>query len=272
MKENIFSFLSYKTYLSSKTGASNTKRGVKTALAKALGCQPTYISQVLHGTAHLSLEQAEKANSFFSHTDDEEFFFLLLVQMDRAGTRSLKKHFRKQIDDFLNKRLVLTHRLGPKKTLGLNEQAIYYSSWIYSAVHIALTIPKLRSQVSLSEYFSLPIKRIKQVLEFLYSVGLAEDKNGTLNVGSSQVRLGKDSHNILKHHTNWRNQAMESLEREEIQDMHYSGVVSLSRKDVIKIKNILLDAVDESQNIIKHSKEEELCALNIDFFSLKKGL
>lgn len=80
MKENLFSFLSYKAYLSSKTGASNTKRGEKTALAKALGCQPTYISQVLHGNAHLSLEQAEKANSFFSHTDDEEFFSYCLCK------------------------------------------------------------------------------------------------------------------------------------------------------------------------------------------------
>jgi hypothetical protein len=82
--------------------------------------------------------------------------------------------------------------------------------------------------------------------------------------------LGNDSKNILKHHTNWRLQAAESLDREELKDLHYSGVVSLSAADATKVKNIFLESIKASQSVIKDSKEEELCAVIIDFFSLKK--
>ena len=75
---------------------------------------------------------------------------------------------------------------------------------------------------------------------------------------------------ILKHHTNWRVKALESLENETLEDLHYSGVVSLSESDVIRIKNLLLDQLKENLKIIASSKEERLFVLNIDFFNLVK--
>lgn len=270
MDKSVFEYSSYKSYLGAKAGATGTRRGVKMAMAKAINCQPTYVSQVLHGKAHLSLEQAEILNGFFSHSRDEAFFFLLLVQKDRAGTRTLRDFFQEQIEDVLKKRLILTKRLGAKESLSEIHQSTYYSSWIYAALHIALTIPELRTRDALSDYFHLPVRKITESLDFLISTGLIKATKEGYEVTNSQIRLGNDSINILKHHTNWRLQATEALDREQLTDMHYSGVVSLSRADVVKVKNIFLDAVKESQALIKDSKEEELCAVAIDFFSLKK--
>lgn len=269
-KESVFEFSSYKSYLEAKTGAEGTRKGVKASMAKALSCQPTYISQVLHGKAHLSLEQAEILNGFFSHSKEEGFFFLLLIQKDRSGTKSLRDFFQEQLDEALRKRLVLTKRLGPKETLSEIHQATYYSSWIYSTIHIALSIPELRTREALAEYLSLPLRKITETLDFLQLIGLVKATKNGFEVTNAHVRLGNDSKNILKHHTNWRLQAAESLDREQLTDLHYSGVVSLSRSDVIKIKNLLLDVVKDSQAVIKDSKEEELCSMVIDFFSLRK--
>ncbi|QLY25771.1 TIGR02147 family protein [Bdellovibrio sp. KM01] len=270
MDKSIFDFSDYRSYLEAKTGAPGTRKGVKAAMAKALHCQPTYISQVLHEKAHLSLEQAEILNGFFSHSKEEAFYFLLLVQKDRAGTKALREFFQEQIDEALRRRLVLTKRLGPKDVLSEVDQATYYSSWIYAALHIALTIPELRTREALSDYFHLPIRKITEALDFLISAGLVASTGNGYAVTKAQIRLGNDSKNILKHHTNWRLQSAESLDREQLTDMHYSGVVSLSKADVIKVKNILLDAVKTSQALIKDSKEEELCAIAIDFFNLRK--
>ena len=268
--EKIFSFTSYKTYIRRRAGKEGTKKGIKASLARALRCQPTYISQILHGKAQLSLEQAEMANQFFAHTKEESLFFLLLVQKERAGTASLAKHFQDQLAEILNRRLILTSRLGAKKALDPQDQSIYYSSWIYAAAHIALTIPELRTREALAKYFCLPLKKITETLEFLTSAGLAVEENGTYAAGTSQIRLGKDSHNIIKHHTNWRTQAIESLEREELPDLHYSGVVSLSSRDILEVKNQLLEKIDEIQKTVRDSKEEELCAIGIDFFRIKR--
>lgn len=270
MNKNVFQFSSYKAYLHSRTGSAHSKPGIKSALARALGCQATYISQILHDKAHLSLEQAELANEFFSHSKEESSFFLLLVQKDRAGTRSLARHFQEQIDQVLSRRSILTSRLGANQTVSQKDQSVYYSSWIYAALHIALTIPELRTQEALSDYFRLPAKRITEVLEFLISAGLVVEKKGGFTVSTTHVRLGKDSHNLIKHHTNWRTQAIESFERQEPPDFHYSGVVSLSSQDVSKIKEIMLETVGETQKLVRESKEQELCVLNIDWFRLKR--
>ncbi|MGZ3695471.1 MAG: TIGR02147 family protein [Bdellovibrionota bacterium] len=270
MDKTIFEFKHYKAYLQEKTGGTGTKTGVKTALAKAVGCQSTYLSQVLHAKAHLSLEQAEKLNEFFGHSKEEGLFFFLLLQKDRAGTKSLAGHFEEQMGEILRRRLILTKRLGEKTVLSDQSQSVYYSSWVYAAVHIALTIPELRSREAIAAFLHLPVKKVTEALDFLCSVGLALPQGAHFEVGEAHIRLGNDSHNIIKHHSNWRTQALEALDREQLEDLHYSGVVSLAREDLRKIKEILLDAVKASQAVIKDSKEEELCAIGIDFFSLRK--
>ena len=270
MNKSVFEFQHYKPYLRLKTGPVGTKKGIKSALAEALGCQSTYLSQILHANADLSLEQADRCNAFFGHAKEESAFFLLLVQKDRAGTVSLARHFEEQIDEILRRRLVLTKRLGEKAVLSAESQSVYYSSWVYAAVHIALTVPELRTREALATYFHLPRQKVTEALEFLVSAGLAAPDGAAYRVGESHVRLGNDSHNIVRHHANWRTQALEALDREQLADLHYSGVVSLSRADVTKVKDLLLETVKNAQAIVKDSREEELCVMNLDFFSLKK--
>lgn len=270
MDKAVFEFQHYKAYLKEKAGGPRTKTGAKTALAKAIGCQTTYLSQVLHANAHLSLEQAERVNEFYGHSKEEGLFFFLLLQKDRAGTRTLAAHFQEQMDEILRRRLVLTKRLGEKTQLSPESQSVYYSSWVYAAAHIALTIPELRTREALAAFLQLPIKKVTEVLEFLASVGLAVPNGAHFEVGESHIRIGNDSHNIIKHHSNWRTRALEALDRERLEDLHYSGVVSLAREDLRRIKEILLDAVKTTQAVVKDSKEEELCAIAIDFFSLRK--
>lgn len=269
--KNIYEFDRYKPYLEYRVGSKNQRRGLKSEIASALRCQPTYISQVLHGKAQLSLEQADLLNQFFGHSKEQAKYFLLLVQKDRAGTISLRLHFEEQLENILQKRMVLTERLGKTADLSKEDQSQYYSSWHFAAVHIALTIPSLQSTSALSEYFRLPIKKVNSVLEFLAKTGLARPLGGgRFQAGTSQIRLGNDSPNILRHHSNWRQLAMESLDREEIGDLHYSSVVSLSKKDALKIKDGILDWLKRDLEVIKGSKEEELYSYCIDFFHLQR--
>lgn len=239
-------------------------------MARALKCQSTYISQVLYDRAHLSLEQAELLGDFLGHSREEAHYFLLLVQRDRAGTKRLEHYFTDQIEEILARRLVLTERLGSKNQLSKEDQSIYYSSWHYSAVHVALTVPELRNAKAISQFFRIPLKRIGDVLEFLCQSGLTKKTGSEYLVGDVQIRLGNSSHNIIKHHTNWRNQAVESLDREHPTDLHYSGVVSLSREDVVKIKNQILEFIKDTIGTIRKSKEETVYSYCIDFFDVQK--
>jgi uncharacterized protein (TIGR02147 family) len=266
--KDIYQFRSYKAFLKSKVGPASERRGVKRAMAKALRCQPTYVSQVVNGRAHFSLEQGEVLADFFEMPKDEKQFFLLLILQERAGTKRLEEYFSSQIHRAVEERLILTKRLGAENSLSKEDQSIYYSSWQYAAVHMALTIPHLRTASAIAAKLGIAAVKVVEILDFLCSNGLAARNGANYTVGKSSIRLGKESHNILKHHTNWRARAVDSLDRETISDLHYSGVVTLSREDILRIKDKILDFISKTVSEIRASEEEEICCLNLDFFGL----
>jgi Mn-dependent DtxR family transcriptional regulator len=167
--------------------------------------------------------------------------------------------------------MVLTKRLGQKNILNEEQRSVFYSAWYFLAAHIGLTIPAWQSHEQLSKKLGLSASRTAEILKYLCEIGLVEKKGSQFIPTETEIRLGKDSHHILKHHTNWRVKAIESLENEEIHDMHYSSVLSLSESDVIKIKNLLLDQLKDNLKIVAASKEEKLFGLNIDFYNLVKN-
>jgi hypothetical protein len=57
---------------------------------------------------------------------------------------------------------------------------------------------------------------------------------------------------------------------DDLQDdnFHYSSVVSVSKKDAIRVREHLMKALVEMTEIIKPSKEEELVSLCLDMFHI----
>jgi len=272
MEKAVFEFSDYKSYLREIAGIGQRK-GVRLAMAKNLHCQPGYISQVLNGQAHFSLEQGNALCHFLGHGAEERHYFLLLLQKQRAGTTDLHKYFEAQLEDIKRKRMVLTERLGKAHQLKEEDRAQYYSSWLYVAIHIALSIPTLQEKRALSDFFQMNQRRIGEIIEFLVGAGLVAEKPvGGYQFGPTQIRIGNDSHHVIKHHTNWRNRAIESLEREDTGDLHYSGVFTLSQKDASRVKDRLLEEIKACQNIIRDSPSEKIFAFNMDFFNLKVKL
>jgi uncharacterized protein (TIGR02147 family) len=271
MNKQIYDFNEYKAYLLYRTGPSGTRTGLRSAIAAATGCNTAYVSQVLNGSSDFSLEQAEKINHLLDHTEEETHFFLLLVQQDRAGTKYLKKYFENQIIKFKEQRLNIQKRLGVKKTLSSNDQAIYYSNWQYGAVHVALSVPELRRAENLATYFDLPVSRIKKILDFLVSVGLAKENQKGFEIGESHIHLAKESENILRHHANWRLKAIELLDRELENDIHYASVFTISKKDAFRLKDMIIENLKVMNKDIEKSKEEEVYCFTTDFFRLGKN-
>jgi len=95
------------------------------------------VSQVLNDRYHFSLEQAEAATQFLGLSQDESRCFILLVEIQRAGTPSLKQYFLKQLAELRELHLMIKERIGVSSALTEHHQTIYYSFWHYAAVHTA---------------------------------------------------------------------------------------------------------------------------------------
>ncbi|MGE3610452.1 MAG: TIGR02147 family protein [Bacteriovoracaceae bacterium] len=269
MKKTTFDYKHYKEFLRDSLEARGQERGIRSRLAEAVSCHTAYVSQVLNGHAHFSLEQAELITRFLNLNSEETQFFLLLVQYDRAGTPNLKIHFEKQLQEIKNKQLILKDRLEFKRTLSREDQATFYSSWHYGAIHVLVSVPGCHTERGIAEYLNLPLAKVVDVLNFLVSVGLVTKSEGRYSIGTSHIHLEHDSPMISKHHSNWRMKAIQSLDHVKTNDLHYSSVITCSLEDSQKIKTVLIQAIDEVRAIVKPSKDEGGFVYCLDFFGLR---
>ncbi len=268
MEKSIFEYKDYKSYLCNTL--EQRSRGERSRLAEAIRCHSGYVSQVLNGSAHFSLEQAELINGYLGHSKDQSSFFLLLVQHDKAGTSSLKRHFAEQMNELTEKQFVLKNRLEFKRSLSREDQAIFYSSWHYGAVHVLVSVPGCSTLKGISAYLGIPIEKTSEVIQFLLSVGLIVQVGDHYDIGTTHIHLEHDSPMISKHHTNWRLQAIQSLDFQRSEDLHYSSVITASYEDSPKIREILVKAIEEVRSVVRPSKNEAAFSYGIDFFELRK--
>jgi uncharacterized protein (TIGR02147 family) len=267
--KSIFQFSDYKKFVLDRIEAApNQGRGLRRELAEAMGCQVAYVSHVLAGDRHFSLEQAEALARFFALRAEETGFFFLLVEHNRAGTPALRKFLERQIREKRLEYLELQSRVNVQGKISEQDEATYYSSWHYQAVRVALSLPHCRTVGAISKELNLPSERVTEVLTFLIHRGIAREQGGQYFPGATRVHLASDSPHITKLHSNWRLHALRSLENYHTSDFHYSGVVSISRDDFEKVQEILRKAVVESLDVVKPSQEERLAVMNLDFYGI----
>lgn len=194
MKNTVFDYDDYKGFL--KDWLKNQPKGghgLKSAMADSLRCQPAYVTQVLNGAGNFSLEQADSLTAYLGLGEAEAEFFLLLVQWERAGSKSLRDHFQKAVERIRTQRMVLKERLRIEAGLSEQDQSRYYGDWRYTAVHMLITIPKFQNRQSVAARLNLSKTAAAEILDFLVRTGLAELAGDTYRVTKSRLHLGNDS-------------------------------------------------------------------------------
>lgn len=260
----LFEHQSYKAYLKGLVEARG--RGEKSRLAQSARCHLAYVHQVLQGAAHFSFEQAELINTYLAHTDEESEFFLLLVSYERAGSDSLRRRYERKINAVITARTQLDHRLKNRKILPEEQQAVYYSAWYYSAIHVLITIPEFQTKEALTERLRLRPKEVGAALEALTEMGLARKSGARYLAGDVTLHLKADSPWIPRHHASWRIQTIQNLEQRDPMDLHYTSVVSMAPGDLPRVRKILVDAIEEVRKVVRDSKEEDLVCYAVDCF------
>ncbi len=268
---NIYAFNDYRNYLRSLSGGRKERTGFKTSLAKAANCFNSYVSKVLNDQAHFTLEQAEAISEYLGHNKNQKKFFFLLVQRDRAGTTALKKHFTKEIEVERESALNLKNQMPTEFNFSAETESRYYSHWLYSAVDLALTVAGLNSGPDLARYLGVSLAKINQVVEFLVETGVVQEKQGKLQTTANHIHLASNSANIIKHHTNWRLKALESIDNLNENNLHYSSSVTVSDEDFVKIKELLVECLKNTNKVVDTSHAQNLFAINVDLFRVSNS-
>ncbi|MBX3018873.1 MAG: TIGR02147 family protein [Bdellovibrionaceae bacterium] len=268
---DLYEFDDYKVFVRKWTESRPKRgRGEFRRMSEHLRISSVAVSQIFRGERDLSIEQALALAKFLVLGPDEQDFFILLVEKARAGTKDLRQYFERKIEGVRQERKDLSKRVKDKIVLDDVAKARFYSNWYYSAVRMASSVPGLQDYDGIAKRLGLPPELVGDVAAFLLEQGLCVRDAQGLRMGPSSTMLSADSPFINNHRRNWRLKALENLQRVGPDDLFYSGLVSLSEKDVARFKEKFMALIQEFVRGIQDSPSETLACLNLDWFELKK--
>lgn len=245
-------------------------RGEIAKLAAHIGVHPTFVSQVLTGVKDFSLEQSYGVTSYLDLSETETKYFLLLVQKERAGSKELRIFFEKELQSIRSELLSVTKRLAKHRALGEQQKAIFYSSWIYSAVRLYCSVGNGKTCEEVAAEFQITRVRALSILNFLTEAALCDIEGEHYRLGTQHTHLDANSPFIQRHHMNWRTKALQRHENISPHELAMTAPLSISVKDFQVIREKLLACLKESFEVAKNSPAEDVAFLNIDFLWLKK--
>jgi uncharacterized protein (TIGR02147 family) len=243
--------------------------GAYRKLADHLNVHATLISQVLAGTKDFSEEQLWNVCEYLGMTKVESNYLLCLLHIEKAGSQKLKDHYREQKIALQKEALSLSRRVPKERTLAEDEMAIFYSSWIYSAIHLYTTLDQEIYFDDICKRFNIPPRKAREILDFLKNLEMVGEKNGRYRAGQIFTHLEKNSPFVLKHHTNWRLKAIQAAENLSEEELLYSVNASLSRQDFLLLREEMIQFVQRFLKTVKDSPAEEIAQFNLDFFWIK---
>lgn len=262
----IFNFTDYRLYLKEVFSGSGSGRGKRGLLAKQLNCQPSFLTQVFMERAHLSLEHALSTCDYMKFDENETQYFMLMVQQAKAGTKNLEDFFEKELKKIREKRDSIDARIRIQTNLSVEEQMTYYSVWYYCAIHILSSLPSIKTVEDISEYLKLDLLTVKEAMHFLKEKGFVTESDGKLQIGSRRIHLKKGNSMLPRHHANWRMKAIAALDSDKKDELHYTAVLGIAKKDYNLFREKMMNLVAEFEPIITKSPEEVQVVMLLDLF------
>jgi uncharacterized protein (TIGR02147 family) len=263
---DIFTFKHYIEVVEEMIERSHEVRGYRGKLSIAAGTHSSYFSRVLSQEVHLTPDQAAGLCDFWGFSEIETDYFLMLVNYERAGTQILKKILKEKIDRIRQQQENLSKHIEAIKIPILNENQ-YYSAWYYSAVHLLLMIPRFQTVRTIAQKLLLSESKTLSILLELQNLKLVKKiNNNCWQATVNHLHMDKSSWLAKVHHAGWRNKSIEQIQIDDPNNLHYTGVHTLSNEDFEKIRSILYKSLVEIDGVVRPSKEEELCVLGLDWF------
>jgi len=270
-KVNLFSQRSYRSVIEIhlKDASGNRQRGAVKQLSEAVNCHSTFISHVLSNKAEFSTEQALRFCKYSSFDEEETDYFMDLVNKDKAGDTDTKKYYEEKLAKKKEEHLNLKNRLKVAETLTPDQQSIYYRSWLPQAVHLHCHLPGKHTIASLATSLGSTEQQIRSTTSDLVDLGFIEESDNCFVLKNNLVHLGKDSPIIAKSHYNWRiKTTQELMSRSSTKDSHYTSVFTASEATAQKIRELIINHIEETRELIIPSPSEKLYVFCLDFYGL----
>lgn len=267
---SIYNYSNYRDYIRAYVKARpKAGYGELSRMAAHLNMNTTLLSQIFSGLRSFSTDHACELAEYLGLTEMETEYLYLMIEHGKAGTIKNKNYLKNKMNQIKEASLNLSTRIQREKDLSEEDRAIFYSSWIYSAIHLYSGTKK--SGVTLDEVcekIQCTRQKAMEYLIFLVRAGLCKEEKGYFSIHTMSTFIGNDSPHILKHHSNWRVKAIQKSDSISQRELMLTAQVSISEKDFDVIREKLTKCVEEIAQMVKESGSENLAFLNIDWLKL----
>ncbi|MGZ6441866.1 MAG: DUF4423 domain-containing protein [Pseudobdellovibrionaceae bacterium] len=264
-----FNYSNYREYLSNIMDERKQRGETKAELARIIGCQAAYLSQVMGEKVDLTEEHLLRLSEHLEFSEIETEYLLLLLRLSKAGTQNLKNFLEKQRVKMNKSAEELEPRLSSKKNAISEEGKAYYtSSWLPSVIHAATSCPHLKTVESMAKRLGLAERDISFHLERLEKYKLVQFNEGQWNYLGGSLHFSKNSPQDLQLQTARRLLALNHLSFKRESDIHYSVVYATDESTARELRKYLLDTIEHVHKSVEPTESKELYSLCIDVFKV----
>jgi len=269
MAIRIYNYVDYKDFIRDWIHSlANKGRGERKKIATQLNCQMSFVTHVLSGDKDFNHEQIMIIGRHFCLSDAETDYLLCLLSFNRSGTQELKKYYRKNLESIRLKNEKLKTRLKGESSLKFEDEVMYYSNWIFAAVHMGSTISRIQDFEKMAEVLKIDKSELLPVVQKLNQMGLINFRDRQIRPGNTRLYLDGHSPLIQHMHSSWRNKIIGLLSRDNTRNLHYTNCFSVSKKDFVRVKEILVQTIAATREVIGPSPEESLAVITMDLHDL----
>lgn len=266
---HLFDFKDYRDYLEKRLKSPDIGRGGKARLAAHLTCQPSFVSQVLKSKSTFSLEQAFKVNDFLNHNSLQREYFMVLVELDRAGTVELQDFYEGKRKQLIEKSKLIENQMEFEQLSEADSMA-YYNNINHILIRNYIDIPQYKSPKSLQNKLNLSKAEFEKALDFMISKGLVKrNSRGELEQGQVRLHIKKDSPIATYANLKARWQIINRYEQGVEDSLNYGHYMTLSRKGYEEFKKRFRALiVDLNKHLEEDEEAEMMAALVVDFMEM----
>jgi hypothetical protein len=190
------------------------------------------------------------------------------VEFERADSPEYRDFLKTRIAEMKRRHESIQERTQRQAHVTDNLQLQYFSNWIPCALQFLTMIPEYQKVEALSQRLNLKPALVRQYLEQLQTQDLVEHKKDRWLNKSSNFHIPKESPLVHLHHQNWRGRALLDAQQVHSDQVHFTGVYTLSVQDFHRIKEMLLSFISDANGIVGPSECEEGIVLLCDLFPI----
>lgn len=266
---DVYNYKDYKKFLVDLVKANKAQRGFQARISSDIGCQPATFSRAIKGKIELTRDQIANLCAALRLGEMEADFVLNLFDAELSGSTYLRGEAARKNEIIRNEIFRLSAQLK-ETSEKLSDKYVmrYYSSWMYSAIYMLLMVPKYQTIMALLKRLKLGEDVLAKVLKELIGWGLVKKTPSGFEAIEKSIHLDKDSPLSKVDHLNWRLKALEDIQQESSESLHYSSIFSMSEEDFLSLKKIIISDIKKYRERAIKSKSEDVFVLNLDFFQI----